>query len=119
MNLDEEIKKIDATLGDRVPIDEEWLHVNRFQLCGRHEGQEKNRSVFLTAYYLDIDPQIMPNIQYGLSLEVCPSFEDRWHCWLVQDDPRRSIHIRMVEYRDEIKHLVEALVGCRWEPKDA
>lgn len=99
-------------------ITERWLTDHGWRLLSRQERQPTDH------YRLDLGSRILGGRPFlGASDDLCIEVarvstlpdETRWHCWIVQVEPRRHIHVRDVSCTWELVALYEGLTGTKWE----
>lgn len=93
------------------PITDEFLKASGFKLGGR-DGTHR-------VLWLGWCPRQRgrDTADIGLELAAGRSGDGEWFCWIVQEDPRRSVHVRGVRFEREVIVLVEALTDKAWDPK--
>jgi hypothetical protein len=99
---------------DTSPLSYDWLHANGFHLLHREERQPTDhvrRNVGMEKLK-GLEPfQSIDDLCIELASQTTG---DEWFCWVVQIEPRRHIHVRMMRERWEVVKLWEGLTGREW-----
>jgi hypothetical protein len=102
------------------PITEGWLREHEFKInAGRGLNAEWVRQIAIGGWTAQgRRPFDSPD---DLCIAVAPTLgkkpldaDTQWHCWIVQEEPRRSIHVRHMRYTWELARLYEGLTGMVW-----
>jgi hypothetical protein len=90
------------------PITEAWLIAHEFRIeSGRQDPRLPVRS-------LSVAPKAFMTSSDDLCIDVAPSHDGEWHCWVAQREPYQFIHVRMMRETWEIAALYEGLTGKIW-----
>lgn len=97
------------------PISEEWLRESGFRWHQLERQPNKHWLLWLGSAM----PTGFMAATEDIGVEVTPSNDRTWFCWLRSDVSHRYgrfIHIRHIESTGELVRLIEALTGQRWDP---
>lgn len=85
-------------------ITEPWLKANNFKLKKEDDHFWHRERRLTNQTLIELSPSA-----------TSTSEQPKFHCWLIQDDPRRHIHIRYMTDTDDLIALCEALSGKPWD----
>ncbi|WP_149496220.1 hypothetical protein [Roseiconus lacunae] len=105
------------------PISEEWLRQHEFRIVGnRRDDRMPVRRMEIGWKTIQRDASF-GTCHSDLCIDLAPHKETwdqrlgvwrKWFCWIHQDEPYRSIHVRTIYFRWEIAKLFEGLTGRCW-----
>lgn len=103
-----------------VPITEDWLRQNGWRIeNNRNDERLPVRRIALR--WETIEGKTFLASPDDLCIDISPvmpykpnGFDQRWHCWLMQVEPYRHIHVRTMRYTWELIRLWEGLTGITW-----
>lgn len=103
-----------------VPITEDWLRQNGWRIeDGRNDDRLPVRRLALKWY--TVEGRTFCSSPDDLCIDISPAIarwkdqhEPQWHCWIMQVEPYRHIHVRTMRYTWELIRLWEGLTGMVW-----
>lgn len=99
------------------PISEEWLRAAGFRWHQLDRQPDKHWLLWLGHAM----PAGFLVATEDIGIELAPSFDGTWFCWLRSDVSHRYgrfIHIRHLFRTGEVIRLIEALTGQGWNPSN-
>lgn len=99
-----------------TPITEEWLKANGFLYHQLDRQPDKHWLLWLGGAM----PDKMTSYE-DLGIELAPTLDGKWFCWLRADSSHRYsrfLHVRHLSATRDVVELISALVGAPFDPSN-
>jgi hypothetical protein len=100
-----------VTVPPPEPITPAWLASNRF----RPVPQDRGGPHWVRPVGAEKRGGLRPfEAHDDLGIELADGGDGEWFCWVVQQEPRKHLHVRMLAETWEVVRLWEGLTGRTW-----